>query len=105
MAVITLTQGDDSNALGKEIKITLNTDIDLTGFKAVFQLDNFQQKFDDITSKELFVVIPAADTAALPVGELDGGLKIYDANGLCLTVAKEIKFLIEEKVVENVQGN
>lgn len=103
MSVITLRQGDDSNALGRETKITIETDLDLTGFTAVFQLGEFQQKFDDITNHELFVVIPRDASANLPVGELDGALKIYDANGLALTVADEIKFLIEEKVVENVK--
>lgn len=103
MSVITLRQGDDSNALGRETKITLDTDLDLTGFRAVFQLDEFRQEFDDITSKELFVVIPRDASANLPVGELDGALKIYDADGLALTVADEIKFMIEEKVVENVK--
>ncbi len=103
MSVITLRQGDDSNALGREIKITLDTDLDLTGFKAVFQLGDFRQEFNDITSNELFVVIPAAESEKLEVGPLAGALKIYDANGLALTVAVEIKFNIEEKVVDNVQ--
>ena len=103
MSVITLRQGDDSNALGREIKIALDTDLDLTGFTAVFQLGDFRQEFDDITSKELFVVIPAAESEKLTVGKMDGALKIYDANKLALTVAVEIKFNIEEKVVDNVQ--
>lgn len=103
MSVITLRQGDDSNALGRETKITIETDLDLTGFKAVFQLGTFQQEFTDITSKELFVVIPRDASANLPAGELDGALKIYDANGLALTVAAKIKFNIEKKVVDNVK--
>lgn len=103
MSVIKLRQGDDSNALGRETKITIETDLDLTGFRAVFQLGEFQQKFDDIASKELFVVIPRAESEKLEVGPVDGALKIYDPNGLALTVADGIKFLIEEKVVENVQ--
>lgn len=102
MSVITLRQGDDSNALGQEISIFLDTDIDLTGFRAVFQLDEFRQEFDDISSKELFVVISKKESEKLPIGELVGALKIYDANGLALTIADEIKFLIKKKVVENV---
>ena len=103
MSVITLRQGDDSNALGREIKITLDTDLDLTGCSAAFQLGDFRQEFADIASKELFVVIPASESANLPDGELNGALKIYDANRLALTVAHEIKFLIEKKVVTNVK--
>lgn len=103
MSVITLTQGDDSNALGEEINIVLETDMDLTGFKAVFQLGDYQQEFDDITSKKLSVVIPRDASEKLEVGPMDGALKVYDASGLARTVEKEIKFLIEAKVVENVQ--
>lgn len=105
MSVITLRQGDDSNALGREIKITIDTDLDLTGFTAAFQLDNLRLEFKDITSKELLLIIPADESAKLPKGELYGALKLYDTNGLALTVADEIKFMIEEKVVENVQRN
>ena len=103
MSVITLTRGDDSNALGEEIKIVLKTDMDLTGFTAVFQLGDFQQEFDDITSKELFVVIPKEESIKLEIGPMTGGLKLYDANGLARTIVKDIKFNIEREVVDNVQ--
>lgn len=103
MSVIRLTRGDDSNALGEEIKIVLKTDMDLTGFKAVFQLGGYQQVFDDITSKELIIIIPKEESINLEVGAMEGGVKLYDANGLARTIVKDIKFMIEREVVNNVQ--
>lgn len=105
MSVIKLTQGDDLNALNEETNIVLDTDIDLTGFTAFFQLGDFRQEFKDITSKKLPLVIPAAESAKLPVGEMSGALKIYDATGLARTIAKDIKFLIEKQVVKNAERN
>lgn len=102
MTVFTITQGDDSNALGQEINILLESDEDLTGFKAVFQLGDYQQKWDDITSKKLEVVIPREYTKKLAVGPNYGGLKIYDSNGLAKTVIRDIKFLVLAEVVKNV---
>lgn len=100
--IIHLVQGDDSNALGNKITISLTSNLDLTGFTAVFQLKNYRQKWDDITSKKLEVVIPRSVTEKLTVGEHKGGLKIYDQNGLAKTIIKDIKFRVSREVVENV---
>lgn len=101
MAVIELTQGDDLNALGQEYNITIETDIDLTGFKAVFELDGFRQEWSDITSKTLPLAISREESKKLKLGERVGALKIYDENGLAKTIKKDIKFLITPEVVKN----
>ena len=101
--VINLIQGDDSNALGNKISIKLTSDLDLTGFTAVFQLEDYRQKWDDITSKKLEVIIPRSVTENLTVGQHKGGLKIYDKNGLAKTIIKDIKFYVSREVVENVR--
>ena len=101
MTVIKLTKGDDSNALGRSINIKLKTDLDLTGYTAVFQLCDFQQKFDDITSKTLPIVIPASASNKYECGQCKGALKIYDKNGLGKTVCRDILFFIETEVVKN----
>ena len=100
--VINLTQGDDSNALNEKIVINLNSDLDLIGYTAVFQLEHYIQKWDNITSKKLEVVIPRSATEKLTVGSHKGALKIYDQNGLAKTIIKDIKFNVSRKVVENV---
>lgn len=100
MNMILLRQGDDSNALGGRIEFILETELDLTGFRAVFQLQNFRQTFNDITSKKMDVVISAADALELNVGKCFGGIKIFDANGLCKTIYDNIPFYIRKQVVE-----
>lgn len=100
--VIYLTQGDDSNALGNKIIIGLTSELDLTGFTAVFQLEDYRQEWDDITSKRLEVIIPRSVTEKLTVGNHKGGLKIYDKKGLAKTIIKDIKFYVSREVVENV---
>lgn len=98
---IKLTQGDDTNALGNSIVFTLNTDLDLTGYTAVFQVESIRKTWDDITSKELDLVITKEETAALSVGTHLGALKIYDSDGLAVTVIRNIPVYVESLVVEN----
>lgn len=100
---IRLTQGDDLNAFGREYNFVLSTDQDLTGWKAVFKLDGFHQVWDDITSKRLSLVISAKSSRSIRTGRLYGALKIYDQNGLCKTVKKDIEFIIEPEVVKLCQ--
>lgn len=101
--VIRLTRGDDLSALGEEVKIVLETEdgLDLTKFKAKFQLGDFQQEWSDLTSKELSLDIPRSKSKNLPLGFQKGALKIYDESGLAKTVYKNIQFLIEPEVVKN----
>lgn len=97
---IVYTQGDDSDAIGNVIEITLDTELDLTGYTARFQLGNFKQDFNDITSKNLEVVIP--HSVFVRTGTYNGALKIWDANGKCVTVARDLEFQVLTKVVSNV---
>lgn len=103
MEVIVLTQGDDLNALGQEYNFVLNTNEDLSGFRAVFEVDGFRQEWRDLTSKRLPLCIPAPASRKLKVGERLGALKVYGKDGLCKTVKKDIKFLIEPEVVKNAK--
>lgn len=101
MTSIKLTQGDDSNALGEQIVISLKSNIDLTGYSALFQLGEFRQEFDDISSKELPIIIPAEESRKLPPGPLAGRLKIFDPDGLQKTVIRNIMFKVEPGDPEN----
>ena len=102
MNTIPITRGDDTNALGAKITVTLETELDLTGFTAVFQVGDFRQTFSDITGKRLEIVIPRSATALMPLGVVQGALKVYDANGLAKTIHKEITFLVTQKMVDNI---
>jgi hypothetical protein len=100
---VTITQGDDTNALEEKIIISLDTELDLNGFSACFQLGNFQQFFSDIRTKELQIIIPGTETALLPAGPLYGALKIFDAAGRQKTLADNICFYVKRKAVDHVQ--
>lgn len=102
---LVLTQGDDSNALGDSIHIELDTDLDLTGFTARFQIGKLMWDFNDITSKDIYLVITAAESAKLPVGDNWGALKIFDQNGLAKTIIRNIPILVKKKVVDNESRN
>ena len=100
---IYLTQGDDSNALGKQYLVKINTELNLKGFSAIFQLRHFQQKFTDIGGKELQVIIPASVSSLFPIGPCNAAVKVFDADGLQVTVARDIKFYIMPRVVDNAK--
>lgn len=99
---ITIVQGDDTNALGNSIVFTLKTDLDLTGYSAVFQVEELRYEWNDITSKELSLVFNREQTATLEEGVHLGALKIYDNNDLAVTVIRNISVTVLPLVVENI---
>lgn len=103
MNTIVITQGDCLNAFDREVTLVIDTDLDLIGCKAVFQLGDFQQTFDDITSKRLPLIMSCDDTRKCSCGTLKGALKVYDCEGKPLTIYKNIQFLIEPEVVKDGQ--
>jgi hypothetical protein len=101
MEIIKITRGDDTDALGQKISIVLNTDIDLTGWSATFQLVNFRTTFNDISNKKLYLKFNKEDTRKLPLGFQTGALKIYNPEGKAHTVIRDIGFEILSEVVRN----
>ena len=101
MEIIQLTRGDDSDALGEKIVLNLNTDLDLTGWSAVFQLANFRQSFNDISNKALSLVFTKKDTKKLPLGYINGALKLYNPQGKAHTVIRDLSFEVLSEVVRN----
>ena len=94
-------RGDDTNALGIAILFNLNTDLDLTGYTAVFQVNDLRYTWDDITSKRLEMHFTREQTMTLPVGTSYGALKIYDNNGLAITVKSNIPVRVQRLMVDN----
>lgn len=101
---IQLTQGDDSNALGHYIRIKLTSELDLTGWYAIVQLANYQWKYDDLTTGELYWTIPRDITSTLDVGAQSAAIKIFDATGKCRTMARNIPVFVNKMVVNNPKG-
>lgn len=98
---ITIVQGDDTNALGNSIVFTLETDLDLTGYTAIFQVESLQYKWNDITSKILSLIFTREETATLEPGSYLGALKIFDENDLAVTVIRDIPVNVLPLVVDN----
>ena len=101
MEIIQITRGDDTDALGVKNYIVINTERDLTGWSAVFQLASFKIKYSDISSKKLPLVISKEDSKKLPLGFNNGALKIYNPEGKACTVVRDIAFEVLSEVVRN----
>lgn len=96
---IFVTRADDSNALGYEITIDIETSLSLEGWTARFQLEDLSWDFDDITSKHLPLIITAEQSKLLPVGTSYGAMVLYDENGLRKTVMRNIPVYIYPQLV------
>lgn len=98
---IVLFKGDDSDfAWNQNIEITLETEMDLTGFRAKFSFMDFTQEFADITSKKLVLVFPATATASFPLGAADASIVLYDSDGKARTIANRIHMIVTKCVDE-----
>lgn len=100
---IVITRGDDSNAFDNKIIITLKTELDLTGYVAVFQICKKQWVYRDITSKIIEVIISKEESMAFKEGTYYAALKLYQPNGLCRTVFRDIPVYVREIAVDNIE--
>lgn len=98
---IFVTRADDSNAMGYQIEIEIDTSLSLEGWTARFQLEDLMWDFDDITSKNLSLIISAAQSKQLPVGTSYGAMVLYDEHGLRKTVMRNIPVYIYPQVVQD----
>ena len=94
-----VTRADDSNAMGYEIMIHIDTSLTLEGWTARFQLEDLSWDFDDITSKNIPLIISAEQSKMLPVGTSYGAMVLYDQNGLRKTVMRNIPVYIYPQLV------
>ena len=101
---IFVTRADDSNAMGYEIEIEIETSLSLEGWSARFQLEDLSWDFDDISSKKIQLIISAEQSIILPVGTSYGAMVLYDENGLRKTVMRNIPVYIYPQVVSTRKG-
>lgn len=102
---IVITRGDDSDAFNNKIAISITTDLDLTGYIAVFQIAKEQWRFDDITSKVLDIIIDKERSMKFKEGTHYAALKIYEPSGLCKTMFRDIPVYVREIAVDNIKLN
>lgn len=98
---IVITRGDDSDAFNNNITITISTDLDLTDYHAIFQIGKEQWIFDDITSKLLEIVINKEVSMKFPEGTYYGALKLFQPDGKCKTMFRDIPVYVREIAVDN----
>ena len=96
---IFVTRADDSNAMGYEILIEIETSLSLEGWSGRFQLEDLAWDFDDLTSKKLSLIISAEQSIMLPVGTSYGAMVLYDENGLRKTVMRNVPVYIYPQLV------
>lgn len=79
----------------------IDSQLDLTNWKAEFQLCTIVKKYDDISSKIIKIILSAEETSLLKCGEWNAALVLIDANGHRKTITNTIPFVVTDEVVEN----
>ena len=96
---IGIFRGDDTDAFSYQTIVgTINTDLDLTGCKAVFRYLGFSMEFDPIPEdRKLTIVIPADETKKFPPGLGYASLRVYDSDGRLKTFSNRIMVFVATK--------
>lgn len=103
MEAIKLRQGDSLKWLGRKVEFNINTDLDLSGWVATFQLCDVIKVYRNFEeTKQLSLDITKEESETLPVGYQTGWLKFTNELGEAGTQDLQIKFLILPKEVDNV---
>lgn len=96
---ITIIKGDDTNFIDDQfIVINFNTDFDLSGFTATFQLEDVVLTYGDLSSKRIEIILNKDITANLTKGKQYGELKLIDTQNRIRTLSSVIPFLIQDFV-------
>lgn len=79
----------------------IDSQLDLTNWKAEFHLCSIIKKYDDISSKVIKIILSSEETSLLKCGTWNGALVLIDANGHRKTITNTIPFEVTKEVVEN----
>ena len=95
--MLTIFRGDDFSFDGdsRRVVVKFNTDLDLIGWSAKFNLLDNVKSTDDITSRTWTFQYTAEETMMLPLGRTFGKLSIYDANGDERQIAKVVVDIVD----------
>ena len=83
------------------LTFNIETDLDLTGWKAKFILGWITKEIEDISSKSFDIVLGSEDTKQLRLGSQNASIILTDAEGHVKTLANNIPFEVTTAVVEN----
>lgn len=101
--VQTIIKGDDTFFNGVDLlgAINLNTDLDLTGWKAIFIFQSVVLEFEDLTFKTIQPRFTANQTSTFNIGTFYATLILFDAENNRRTQFTDLPFKIVAKVERN----
>lgn len=102
MKPILIHKGDDTIFADCQHFLTFNieTDLDLTGWKAKFVLGLITKEISDISSKQFEIILSSEDTKTLRLGSQCGQIILTDSNGNIKTITNSILFKVVTTVIE-----
>lgn len=106
MNSIKIFRGDDTNYNNEKfLRIKINTNYSLVGFKGIFRLGCFESVSENLIVSEenekygeMEVSIPREKSSLFQFGEMKGILRLVDTEDRYKTVATEIPFFVTNKV-------
>lgn len=99
MNYITIIKGDDTNFIDDQfIVIHFKTDIDMSGFKAIFSLGEVNLTYGELSSKRIEIILSKEITSQLQTGKQFGELKLIDTKNRVRTITSVIPFLVQNTV-------
>lgn len=99
MNYITIIKGDDTNFIDDQfIVIHFKTDIDMSGFKAIFSLGEVKLTYGELSSKRIEIILSKEITSELETGKQFGELKLIDTKNRVRTITSVIPFLVQKTV-------
>lgn len=102
MKPILIHKGDDTIFADCQHFLTFNieTDLDLTGWRAKFILGWITKEISDISSKQFEIILSSEDTKTLRLGSQCGQIILTDSNGNIKTITNSILFKVVTTVIE-----
>lgn len=102
MKPILIHKGDDTIFADyrKFLTFNLETNLDLTGWKAKFILGWITKEISDISSKQFEIILSSEDTKTLRLGSQCGQIILTDSKGNIKTITNSILFEVVTTVVE-----
>ena len=103
MKPILIYKGDDTifADLKKFLTFNIETNLDLTGWKAKFKLGCITKEISDISSKSFEIILSSEETKNLRLGPQSGSIVLTDSMGHIKTITNSIPFEVTTRVVEN----
>ena len=103
MKPILIYKGDDTifADLRRFLTFNIETNLDLTGWKAKFTLGWVTKEINDISSKSFEIILSSEETKNLRLGSQSGSIVLTDSIGHIKTITNSIPFEVTTQVVEN----